>query len=193
MSHSPSNEASDLKDKIKVEVLRYRSIRQTDSGCTVVPFTPEERAKLAASGLPRIARSEAFHLNITNASNRPVMIYIFSVDANGAISLLYPPRNARESVFPNTILSTNLGNACLIYAFDADAPVGFETIKVIASQNPIEADLLTQSGIKGNERSGGSPLERMLVQAGGNTRGPKPFNGSVADWAAINFDYVVVP
>ena len=147
---------------------------------------------MAASGLPRISRSEAFHLNITNTSNRPVMIYIFSVDAAGAISLLYPPRNARESLAPNATLATNLGNACLTYAFDADAPVGLETIKIIATQNPIEADLLTQSGIKGVERSGGSTLERMLVQAGGNTRGAKPFNGSVADWAAINFDYVVV-
>jgi len=53
-------------------------------------------------------------------------------------------------------------------------------------------DLLTQSGVRGNERASGPPLKRMLVQAGGNTRGPKPFNGSVADWAAINFDYVVV-
>lgn len=186
-----SNEASDLKDKLKIEIVRFKSIRQAGSSCELTPFSTAEKAAFG-SGLPRIARSEAYHVEITNTSSRALMIYILSLDSSGAISLLYPPRNARESLDPNSKLATNLGNPCYTYAFDTDAPVGLETIKIIASERPIDIDLLTQTGIKGSQR-GGTPLEKLLAQAGSNTRGPRPFNGSVADWAAINVDYVVVP
>lgn len=189
---SMMNEASKLKDKVMVEMVRHKGIRQAGSGCAVIPFTPEEE-KGMVSGSPRLKSSEAFHLNVTNTSTKPLMIYIFSVDSVGAVSLLYPAPGARETLKPGVTLVTNASDVCQTYAFDAAAPMGVETIKVIASESEIQADLLVQPGIMGTRSGGDSPLERLLRQAGGNTRGPKPFQGPVADWWAFNLDYTVAP
>ena len=189
---SMMNEASKLKDKVTVEMVRHKGIRQAGSGCEVIPFTPEEEKGMVA-GAPRLKTSEAFHVNVTNNSFKPLMIYIFAVDSAGAVSLLYPAAGARETLKPGVTLVTNASDACQTYAFDTTAPMGAETIKVIASESEIQADLLLQPGIKNSRSGADSPLEKLLRQAGGNTRGPRPFQGPVADWWAYNLEYTVVP
>ena len=152
------NEVSKLNDKLKIEMVRHKGIRQAGSGCAVTAFTADEQ-KLMISGSPRIKLSEAFHLNITNTSAKPLMIYIISVDSVGAVSLLYPATGGRETLKPGVTLVTNAGDICQTYAFDGAAPTGAETIKVIASETEIQADLLIQPGIKGTRSGGDSPLE----------------------------------
>jgi len=109
--------------------------------------------------------------------------------------LVFPPAGAVETLAPGATWSANAKNPCSLFAFGENDPTGFETLKVIVSENPFPADMLTQTGIRTTKdvRGADSLLTKMLAQAGSNTRTSGLGGGSVGDWATVDVNYNVVP
>jgi hypothetical protein len=187
-----NNQVSNLTGKVKVEQVRYKSAARQGSTCVSVPFTPVERSSMVAGDAPRIKRSEAFDIKITNRSENRLYFYVYSIDSAGAIGLIFPVRGANEQIAAGQTYLTSQGNPCWLLTFAPNSPTGFETVKVLVSEKPVQADLLISTGIRG--RGADSFLDKLLRQAGSNTRSDRlSAVNEIDDWAAFSIDYTVVP
>jgi hypothetical protein len=187
-----NNQVSGLADKIRVEQVRYRSAARQGTTCTSTPYSPAEARAMVAGDAPMIRRSEAFDIRITNNTDRRLYFYVYSIDAAGAISLLFPVQGANEQIAARSSYLTSQGNPCWLLSFSPDSPTGFETVKVLVSERPVQADLLISPGIRA--AGADSFLDRLLRQAGSNTRSERlGGDNTIDDWAAFDLDYRVVP
>lgn len=192
------NRASTLNSLIKIDQIRYKSISWLQDGkCMPVEFSSDESSSFA-KGTPRLRKSEAFDVRVTNSSSKPLYLYLVSINAAGAIAVIFPdPVGANEIIKPGSEYLTSGGDCASLLGFPdeegAPAPTGFETVKVIVSERPIAAELLQQSAIVKQTRGPSNPLEKLLMDSTENVRTRGFGNGSLSfEWAAFNINYVVL-
>jgi hypothetical protein len=186
------NEATDLAAGLDVKLVK---IKQFESGepCRNVLADPAEQA--AMSQTPKLRSGDRFYFTVTNNTSKELMIYMLNLGTSGKISLLYPPASgARETLSPGKAISTLGTNQCRHFFIPPSEQYGSESIKVIATDTEIPANLLTMDSIalKSAARGAESPLARLLRQTASQTRA-EAFEISAAGWATVNFDYQIVP
>ena len=186
------NEASDLAAGLDVKLVKIKQFERGDP-CQNVIADPVERT--AMSKTPRLKSGDRFYFTVTNNTGKGLLIYMLNHGTSGRINLLYPPASgARETLGPGKTISTLGTNQCRHFFIPADEAYGSESIKVIATDTEIPANLLTMDsiGLKSAARGVNSPLANLLRQTAAQTRA-EAFEISASGWATVNFDYQIVP
>lgn len=125
---------------------------------------------------------------LTNQSLYDWYVYLLDISPDGKISPLFPRTGKR-------VEDALLGKARTIDLIDEDTFLfpdqsGEEVVKVILSRQPIDINLLTQSGYQRAERGALNPLEQLLAGALHGTRGsmsPIPNN----QWGTMELSFNV--
>ncbi|PYT00036.1 MAG: hypothetical protein DMF63_08685 [Acidobacteria bacterium] len=185
------NEANDLSSGLEVKVVK---IKQFEAGtpCQNVLASEEEQATMAKT--PKLKSGDRFFFTVKNNTGKDLMIYMLNLGTTGKISLLYPPRGAREMLGSSKSISTLGTNQCRHFFISPDEQYGSESIKIIATDTEIPADLLTMDsiGLKRDTRGPESPLARLLRQTAAQTRADA-FDVEAGGWATVNYEYQIVP
>jgi hypothetical protein len=182
---------------IAVSVTQLRPVERCEGDC--VPF-PDERgeerphARLGSHRLGQLPevrprRGDVLTFAVTNAGNRDYYVYLLNLTPDGAIHAVFPlpsqaQEHARLAVGKTRDLSAETGLLL-------NAP-GQETVKVIASAEPIDVRLFEMQGYAAYKRTRGAalnPLERLLAEAMG-TRGAV-VSLREADWGTLQVEFPV--
>lgn len=185
---------SNLNDNLKVELVRLDSmdnINRDLAQCNA------EKNTLAVKTDDNVQKqfkpNDLYYLKITNASERDLFLYIYSLTTNGAIKLVYPIEGSEsgEKLPAGKTICTIQKE--ILFQIDPPeiSPPGLETLKIIATKQSFPATLLSQPEInrKGVENS---PLGQLLLQ---NSTGKRSnaVSFAVSDWATKNINLEIVP
>ncbi len=185
---------SNLNDDVKVELVRLDSIANINRELTKCNAEKNSLAvKTENDEKKQFKPGDLYYLKITNASERDLYLYIYSLTTSGAIKVLYPIEgSAASEKLPAGRTICTIQKEILLKIDDLDvSPAGVETLKVIATKQEFPASLLSQGSITGG-RGAGSPLEQLLRQAStGKRSGAVSF--AVSDWATKNINLEIVP
>ncbi|QQS41266.1 MAG: caspase family protein [Acidobacteriota bacterium] len=185
---SLSNKTSSLSNKLLLKYVPVENISEYSvEGKCVVDAKPRSPAE--TSSLPGLKAGDRFYFEIINASSRELYIYMYSVAADGSITYFYPGIGAHERLPVGAVFRTYEAN-CLPFHVLENSLTGPESVKIIATTSPIQAEILESPVIGRNRRGRLSPLDALLTQAATNTRGDGPV--PVDDWTTVDFEYVVV-
>ncbi len=186
------NEASDLASGLEVKLVK---IKQFENGipCRNILATEEEQGAMAKA--PRLKGGDRFYFTVTNNTSKDLLIYILNLGTTGKISLLYPPASgAVETIGAGKTIDTLGANRCRHFFIPPDEAYGSESIKIIATDTEIPANLLTMDSIgirAATTRGGESPLTKLLRQTAAQTRA-EALEVSAGGWATVNIDYEIV-
>ena len=186
------NEASDLANGVEVKLVKIKQF-QNGVPCQNILASADEQAAMAKT--PRLRSGDRFYFTVTNNTGKDLLIYLLNLGTTGKISLLYPPANsARETLGSGKTMNTLGVNQCRHFFIPPGEQYGSESIKVIASDTEIPANLLTMDSIALSSATRGSesPLAKLLRQTAAQTRADA-FEVSPSGWATVNFDYQIVP
>ncbi|MBA3335630.1 MAG: DUF4384 domain-containing protein, partial [Acidobacteria bacterium] len=186
-----ANAASKLTDQIQFELVRLSGYNVTDSSSTPpkCAVTPDEQNKSA-----QFKSGDLFYVKMTNASDKNLYVYLYSIGTSGKINLLYPTQNAKETLKPNLPFTSVAASGCYgIFQVGKpeDTPLGKETLKLIASTQPFPAELLTSPAIAKATQRDGSALSKLLTQTTTNQRSG-PIEISVSDWVTKDINIEIV-
>lgn len=199
-----SNTSSSLNKEVEVEFVRVKDVARLSDTCVFTPYPDEERVK-DQKGTPQIKIAkragrkldgDAFYFRIKNNSEKELYIYIYSLDATGAIKLIHKSMDKTDYLAPKKELNTHGKDKCGITFFGADSSFGKETIKMLFTNVEIPATILERGSMKATPReSEKSLLSAMLEDAISKqptSRNIEKFGGSVGGWTAFNFDYEII-
>lgn len=184
---------SSLNENIKVEVVKLDSMENVGKDlekCNVEKNTLA--VKTDSDGQIQFKPNDLYYLKITNASERDLYLYIYSLTTGGGINLIYPVEGAASGEKIKAGQSICTIQKEILFKVDSPevSPPGVETIKVIATKQEFPGTLLSQPAIA--SRGTGSPLEQLLTQAStGKRSGAVAF--AVSDWATKNINIEIVP
>jgi hypothetical protein len=170
------------------------SIRNPQSDLAV-EFTiagSQTRDPMARVGKPDMGvwAGESIDATVTNNAERDVYIAILDLSSDGSISQVYPTeQGAKEVLKPHLKFSKT---------FTTFVPQGrsivTDILKVFASYKPIDLQPLTQLTIRGSVPEASDPLQAMINDASGSTRGIAPVLTKPADlatWTSVQRVLVV--
>ncbi|GLI36873.1 caspase family protein [Geobacter hydrogenophilus] len=180
---------------IELMITRYVPDKNcTGDGCLDVP---DEKAK----GLYRkvgtfpahqmqeqqLSRGDILTLSVRNNSTTDLYCYLIDITQAGKIEAIYPkPENSASEVLVSARTTRDFAD---VAGLIIEEP-GQETLKVIASQVPLDVSLFEQGGYRtrGAMKGGANPLEDYLANAmGGRTRGSGvATNSNNARWGAAS-------
>ncbi|MCY7377473.1 MAG: caspase family protein [Pyrinomonadaceae bacterium] len=184
---------SNLNDNIKVEVVRLDSMDNINRDLAKCNAEKNTLAvKTDGDERKQFKPNDLYYLKITNASERDLFLYIYSLTTGGAINLIYPVEGAAsgEKLPAGRTICTIQKE--ILFQIDSPevSPFGVETLKIIATKQDFPANLLSQPAIA--SRGSGSPLEQLLRHAStGKRSGAVSF--AVSDWATKNINIEIVP
>jgi len=186
-----ANTASRLSEQIQFEIVRLSGYNVTDASSTPpkCAVTPDEQNKSA-----QFRSGDLFYVKMTNASEKNLYVYLYSIGTSGKINLLYPTQNAKETLKPNLPFTSLAASGCYgIFQVGKpeDTPLGKETLKLIASTQPFPAELLTSPAIAKATTRDGSALAKLLSQTTTNQRSG-PIEISVSDWVTQDINIEIV-
>lgn len=182
---------------LAVTVTQLRPFERCEGDC--VPFPDEqgeERPHVRVGShplgdLPKVGlrKGDVVTFEVTNKGSRDYYLYLLNLSPDGGIHAIFPlPSQAREHARVSVAKTRDLsGETGLLL----NAP-GQETVKVIASAEPIDVRLFEMAGYaayKGTRGSGMNPLERLLAEAMG-TRGAV-VSLREADWGTLQVEFPV--
>jgi hypothetical protein len=175
-----SNEASTLKDKLKLTVWRVIGERDASGKFKITKEEPVTADQLDYG----FEQCERFRLEIKNASDAPLHVALFDIATDGSIDLMYPPRGAREKLNPQASVKTDL--------FRTIGPAGYETFKIIATTEYVDYSLLRQAAVT-RDGLGDSPLGALMSMAMGRTRGVKVNQNKTRldQWATAQINFAI--
>ncbi len=159
-------------------------------------------------GAPIIEEGERIMLHVEHDHAEPLFVAVFDLDANFAVTPLYPPSGAHEALSPGQPITLGLSQvirASVPSIRGSEAPSEVrQTIKVIASRDDADFRKLTLPGL-GDEfvprkedvvRSGAGPsaLTRLLVQTlnGGRLRLSVDPPSVGDEWTTAELEYITV-
>ncbi len=185
---------SNLNENIKVEVVKLDSMENVNrdlAQCNAEKNTLAVKAD--SDGQIQFKPNDLYYLKITNASERDLYLYIYSLTTGGGINLIYPVEGSAgsEKIKAGQTICTIQKE--ILFQVDAPevSPPGVETLKIIATKQEFPGTLLSQAALF-NGRGDGSPLEQLLRQAASGKRsGAVSF--AVSDWATKNINIEIVP
>ena len=132
----------------------------------------QTRDPMARVGRPDIGllEGESVEATLTNNSERDVYVAILDLSSDGSVSVVYPPeQGAMEVLKPGLKLSRS---------FTTFVPKGrsvvTDILKVFAAYKPLDLRPLTQGQIRGIDQDESDPLQAMLNDSAGGTRGLSP-------------------
>lgn len=167
-----NNAVSPLKDKIQVKLIRVQnfSVNNAERRCEVVPVSEQVQGEDKLK-MPRFQAGNKFYLEIANLSDRDMYIYLYSLGTSGKIALLHPPRGTDEPLKPGMSFPTYGTNKCRVYEILSPdkAPLGTETLKLIATSARFPAEMLAQPEIAKGVRDP-SPFINLLKKVSLNQR-----------------------
>jgi len=186
-----ANTASKLSEQIQFEIVRLSGYNVTDASSTPpkCAVTPDEQNKSA-----QFRSGDLFYVKMTNASEKNLYVYLYSIGTSGKINLLYPTQNAKETLKPNLPFTSLAASGCYgIFQVGKpeDTPLGIETLKLIASTQPFPAELLTSPAIAKATQRDGSALAKLLSQTATNQRSG-PIEISVSDWVTKDINIEII-
>jgi hypothetical protein len=186
-----ANTASKLTEQIQFELVRLSGYNVTDSNATPpkCAVTPDEQNKSL-----QFKSGDLFYVKMTNASERNLYVYLYSITTTGKINLLYPTQNAKETLKPNLPFTSVAASGCYgIFQVGKpeDMPLGKETLKLIATTEPFPAELLTSPAVAKTATRDGSALSKLLSQTATNQRSG-PIEISVSDWVTKDINIEIV-
>ena len=184
---------SSLNENVKVELVRLNSM--DDAVRDVVRCNAEKNTlavKTEADEQKQFKPGDLYYLKITNASERDLYLYIYSLTTSGAIKLVYPAEGSASSEkLPAGKTICTIQKEILLQIDPLEvSPAGVETLKIIATKQEFPGTLLSQGAING--RGTGSPLEQLLMQASTGKRS-NAVSFAVSDWATKNINLEIVP
>lgn len=178
------NETSTLNGQVAVTL--WRAVPAKDSNWT----KGEQLAKSEAT--PHINIGERFIISVENKSQTPLYIGTISLATSGAIIPLYPKAaGAAEALMPGQVKDLPV---CKV-----GGPPGEETVKIIASTEPVDLTLLKQESItRGDEKlskikANSLQLQAILMRAAGTlSRGESISTANTdQDWTASSFNLII--
>ncbi len=186
-----ANTASKLTEQIQFELVRLKDYTVVDSSSTPpqCAITPDEQNRST-----QFKSGEMFYVKMTNASDKNLFVYLYSIGTSGKINLLYPAQNAKETLKPNLLFTSVAAAGCYgIFQVGKpeDTPLGKETLKLIVSTQPFPAELLTSPAIAKATQRDGSALSKLLSQTTTNQRSG-PIEISLSDWATQDINIEIV-
>jgi len=172
------------------------SIRNADPQISLA-FTlkgSQTRDPLARVGRPDmgVVAGETIDATLSNNADRDVYIAILDLSSDGSVSVVYPAVQGAEEVLKPGLTLTR--------SFTTFVPAGrsivTDILKAFASYKPIDLSPLTQGEIRGVPEEGGEldPLQQLLMDSAGTTRGLAPVLGKPLDlggWTAVQRVLVV--
>ena len=190
-----SSGGSSLNDNVKVEVVRLASM---DSINKELAQCSSEKNTLAvktdSDTQKQFKPGDLYYLKITNASERDLFLYIYSLTTGGGINLVYPIEGAAsgEKLPAGKTICTIQKE--ILFQIDPPevSPPGVETLKIIATRQDFPGTLLSQPAIASKStRIENSPLAQLLLQNSiGKRSGAVSF--AVSDWATKNINLEIV-
>jgi hypothetical protein len=175
-----------VNDGLRLRVVKMRPGKEDGDQCRIEEYTTAEQG--ISPG--QIAVGEYFYIEIANNTQFDLFMYLYNIDAGGAIQSAYAPEADGDIVKRGRTITTLTEDRCGGF-FKAVEPIGRETFKLIATTKRFEASLLTQPSIARSMRSSGNPLEAMLAHAATNRRSQRveaPFAG----WGTARLDVEIV-
>lgn len=118
---------------------------------------------------------------LENWDRKKRFCYVFAIDTKGNSTLLFPPRNFGNELFP-TRSSPFLKEEPLKVNFKISAPFGLDTYFLLTTETPItDVSIFQANGVLDRGSKGGdNPLTKLLRNVGSRTRGIEPDTPS--DW-----------
>jgi hypothetical protein len=191
-----SSGGSSLNDNVKVEVVRLDSMDDINKNLAQCNSEKNTLAvKTDSDTQKQFKPGDLYYLKITNASDRDLFLYIYSLTTGGGINLIYPVEGSASGEklrAGNTICTIQKE---ILFQIDAPevSPPGVETLKIIATRQDFPGTLLSQPAIASKStRIENSPLAQLLLQNSiGKRSGAVSF--AVSDWATKNINIEIVP
>jgi uncharacterized caspase-like protein len=178
-----SNEASSIKNKIKIIVWRVYGERDAAGRFQIMKEEP-----VTADGLDyAFDQSERFRLEIKNEFGLPLHIAVFDISTDGSIDLMHPPRGSKEKLDRGASVKTPV--------YKTTGPSGYETFKVIATTEYVDYGLLRQAAITRESlpKDQTSPLVTLMEMAMGRTRTltVKENRTRLDQWATAQINFII--
>jgi len=152
----------------------------------------QTRDPMARVGRPDtgVWEGEKIDATLANSGDRDVYVAILDLSSDGSMSVVYPvEQGAMEVLKPSQKLSRT---------FTTFVPKGrsvvTDILKVFASYKPIDLRPLTQGTIRDIEKEESDPLQALLNDSSGGTRGLSPVLSKPVDlgtWASVQRVLVV--
>ena len=185
---------SSLNDNVKVELIRLNS--ENDLNKELAQCNAEKNTlavKADSDTQKQFKPGDLYYFKITNASERDLFLYIYSLTTGGAINLIYPIEGSAsgEKLRAGQTICTIQKE--ILFQVDPPevSPPGLETLKIIATKQEFPGSLLSQPAIFA-KRIDNSPLSQLLLQnSTGKRSGAVSF--AVSDWATKNINLEIVP
>ncbi len=141
----------------------------------------QTRDPMARVGKPDmgVSEGEQIEATLTNNAARDIYVAILDLSSDGSIAVVYPSEQGAEEVLkPGQKLSRS---------FTTTVPQGrsmvTDILKVFASYKPIDLRPLTQGTIRDIGQEDSDPLQAMLSDSSGETRGLAPVLANPVDLA----------
>lgn len=125
---------------------------------------------------------------VENTSPTDLYCYLLDITDKGQIAVICPyGEDSAETVLVPAKQSRDFTE----FSGTLVETIGGDTIKLIASQSPLDVTLFSQSALsKGATRNGSHPLENFLAHSMTNqTRGPFSTRPTRSNWGTVQFSY----
>ena len=185
---------SSLNDDVRVELVRLGSmdgINRDLAQCNAEKNTLA--VKTDAGEQKQFKPNDLYYLKITNASERDLYLYIYSLTTSGAINLVYPiaGSDSSEKLPAGKTICTIQKEVLFKIDSPEVSPPGLETLKIIATKQTFPGSLLSQPEIS-RKGADNSPLGQLLLQNSTGKRS-EAVSFAVSDWATKNINLEIVP
>lgn len=159
---------TDLDDPLR-STIELRLRRRSSAGAWV-------DADAASGAQPSFEEGEELSLSVRHRHDRPLYVAVYDLGLSGAVQLLYPVPGARDPLQPHQLLELGGGEDDALVVgvpetlpFDGGAfTEGQEVIKLIAAEQETDFALLTQKGVRRQDRAdpaAASQLDLLLGMA----------------------------
>jgi hypothetical protein len=126
---------------------------------------------------------EKYQLSVENASDRPLYVAVLDLSTDGSITVVFPPEGGARQV-PQRSTSASVGLEFFVPEGRSSVQ---DTIKVFATDGPIDPWVFRQEAVRGPKAAGDAslnPLAALLESSlQGRTRNPRPVK--LGDWATV--------
>lgn len=137
-----------------------------------------------------ISEGENVEFTLQNNTERDLYVAILDLSSNGSINVIYPTEAGAKAVLTSgSPLTRSLGKTTLPQGRSRDTDI----LKVFASYKPIDLSSLTQEAVRGAPIEAGppDPLQQLLNDSLGSTRGLAPQSTTLGTWTTIQRVLVV--
>ncbi len=170
------NESSQTNEGLELKVVKLKSLKEKPTSLNdIIEDGYLQNSEMQVGDL--------FSFEVTNKTGNVLFPYIYSIETDGSVKLLYEPKTDGDKLLNNVSMKT-LGSKVIARV---TIPYGVQTFKLIAASQRFNGKLLESSAIARGSK-GINPLEQILAQASTNTRDSELISFEFSGWATANLD-----